>query len=99
MRSRKPAPGSVERLRQRLAHAEEGWLFASIASQVAERRHELGLSQAQLAELCDTTQSAIARLEGGGRPPRIDTLLRLASALGCELHVELRPHGSVPEED
>ena len=77
---------------RRLAHAEEGWLFASIAAQVSERRHELGLSQTQLAKLCDTTQSAIARLEGGGRPPRIDTLLRLASALGCELHVELRPN-------
>jgi transcriptional regulator with XRE-family HTH domain len=82
--------GSLERLRRRLAHADEGWLFASIASQVADRRRELGLSQAQLAELCDTTQSAIARLEGGGRPPRIDTLLRLADALDCELHVELR---------
>ncbi len=46
---------------------------------------------AELAALCDTTQSAIARLESGGRPPRIDTLLRIASALECELHVELRP--------
>ena len=99
MRSRQSAPGSVERLRRRLAHAEEGWLFASIAAQVAERRHELGLSQAQLAKLCDTTQSAIARLEGGGRPPRIDTLLRLASALGCELHVELRPYEPDSEEE
>ena len=82
----------VERLRRRLAHADEGWLFSSIAAQVTERRHALGLSQAQLAELVGTTQSAIARLERGGRPPRIDTLLRIADALGCELHVELRPH-------
>ena len=82
----------VERLRRRLAHADEGWLFSSIATQVTERRHALGLSQAQLAELVGTTQSAIARLERGGRPPRIDTLLRIADALGCELHVELRPH-------
>jgi transcriptional regulator with XRE-family HTH domain len=48
-----------------------------------------------LAEICGTTQSAIARLESGGRPPRIDTLLKLAHALDCELHVELRP--SPPE--
>ena len=82
----------VERLRRRLAHADEGWLFSSIAAQVTERRQALGLSQAQLAELVGTTQSAIARLERGGRPPRIDTLLRIADALGCELHVELRPH-------
>jgi transcriptional regulator with XRE-family HTH domain len=48
------------------------------------------LSQRELADLCATTQSAIARLEGGGRPPRIDTLLRLSDALDCELVVELR---------
>jgi transcriptional regulator with XRE-family HTH domain len=81
----------VERLRQRLAGAEEGWLFAQIAGQVAERRQALGISQAELARRCGTTQSAIARLEGGGRPPRIDTLLRIADALGSDLVVELRP--------
>jgi predicted transcriptional regulator len=80
----------IERIRERLAHAEEGWLFAQIAGQVSERRRELGLSQVQLAELCGTTQSAIARLESGGRPPRIDTLQRIANALDCELAVELR---------
>ena len=82
----------VERLRQRLAHAEEhGWFFSKIAEEVAEQRRARGLSQQELAELCATTQSAIARLEAGGRPPRIDTLLRIANALDCELRVELRP--------
>ena len=92
-RRRDPKDGAgrpLERLRERLAHAEEGWLFAQIAEAVAERRRERRLSQAELAELCGTTQSAIARLEGGGRPPRIDTLLRLANALDCDLVVELR---------
>lgn len=84
----------LERLRRKLSGAEEGWFFAQIAERVAERRKELGLSQAQLAELCDTTQSAIARLEGGGRPPRIDTLLRLANALDCDLRVDLVPRAS-----
>ena len=61
---------AVERLRERLAGAQDGWLFAQIAEQVADRRRALGLSQAELAEICGTTQSAIARLEsGGGRPP------------------------------
>jgi transcriptional regulator with XRE-family HTH domain len=80
---------SVERIRARLAGAEEGWLFAQIAGQVADRRKERGLSQADLAELVGTTQSAIARLESGGRPPRIDTLLRIANALDADLHIEL----------
>ena len=80
----------VERIRARLAGAEEGWLFAQIAGQVADRRKERGLSQADLAALVGTTQSAIARLESGGGPPRIDTLLRIANALDADLHVELR---------
>lgn len=83
----------IERIRERLAGAEEGWLFAQIAGQVGDRRRELGLSQVQLARLCNTTQSAIARLESGARPPRIDTLQRIANALDCELAVELRPRG------
>ncbi len=82
----------IERLRGALAGADEnGWFFAQIADQVVEQRKARGLSQAQLAELVATTQSAIARLESGGRPPRIDTLLRIANALDCELEVELRP--------
>jgi transcriptional regulator with XRE-family HTH domain len=81
----------LERLRKRLAGAENGWFFAAIADQVAERRLALGMSQQELARAVGTTQSAIARLETGGRPPRIDTLLRIAEALDCDLIVELRP--------
>jgi transcriptional regulator with XRE-family HTH domain len=90
--SERASERTIERLRERLAHVgDNGWFFAQIAEQVSERRRELGLSQKQLAELTGTTQSAIARLESGGRPPRIDTLLRITSALDCELEVRLRP--------
>ncbi|MDQ3822072.1 MAG: helix-turn-helix transcriptional regulator [Actinomycetota bacterium] len=85
-------PRAIERLRERIAGVDEGgWFFAQIADRVAQRRAELGLSQRDLAERTGTTQSAIARLEAGGRPPRIDTLLRIAHALDCDLAVELRP--------
>lgn len=85
-------PDAFERLRERLAHvdADQGWFFAQIAQRVAEQRKAHGLSQQELAALTGTTQSAIARLESGGRPPRIDTLLRIAEALDCELVIELR---------
>jgi ribosome-binding protein aMBF1 (putative translation factor) len=85
---------AIDRLRERAERAvapEGGYLFAQIADDVATRRTELGLSQRELAELTGTTQSAIARLERGGRPPRIDTLLRIAEALDCDLRDELRP--------
>src|SRR3954468_9141592 len=85
------AKGPVERLRERIVAGARGWFFAQIADRVAERRGAMGLSQRQLAELCGTTQSAIARLERGGRPPRIDTLLSIAEALDCDLNVELVP--------
>ena len=89
------ATEALERLRERFAGVEDGWFFAVIAEQVTDRRKELGLSQAELAELVATTQSAIARLESGGRPPRIDTLLRIANALDCGLVVELRPRTQI----
>jgi transcriptional regulator with XRE-family HTH domain len=70
---------------------EEDRLWAALAARVAEQRRDRGLSQRELADLCGTTQSAIARVERGVRPPRLDTLLRIAGALDCELAVELRP--------
>ena len=79
-----------ERALKRIAGVGDGgWFFAQVAGQVATQRQALDLSQRQLAELTGTTQSAIARLERGGRPPRIDTLLRIAEALDCQLVVEL----------
>jgi transcriptional regulator with XRE-family HTH domain len=87
-------PSGLERLRQRLsgvAAEEADDLFAEIARQVTETRKSWGLSQKDLAELCGTTQSAVARLEAGRRPPRIDTLKRVATALDCDLKVELKP--------
>ena len=86
-------PDAFERLRERLAHVDpdQGWFFTQVAEQVATQRKARDLSQAELAELTGTTQSAIARLEAGGRPPRIDTLLRIAEALDCELVVDLQP--------
>ncbi len=88
-RARPPRP--LERIRERIATGDRGWFFAAIADKVAERRIAKGFSQRELAELVGTTQSAIARLERGGRPPRIDTLLKIAEALDCELLVELVP--------
>ena len=83
--------GALERLQERIRTADRGWIFAAVADKVSERRQAAGLSQRELAELVGTTQSAIARLERGGRPPRIDTLLRIADALECDLVVDLKP--------
>ena len=82
----------IRRLRQRLDHAgPDHEAYAAIAAQVTDQRLSRRLSQRELAELCGTTQSAIARFEAAERPPRVDTLLRIARALDCELEVRLRP--------
>jgi len=90
-RARNDVKRPLERLHERIATGDRGWLFAAIADKVAERRIAMNMSQRELALRVGTTQSAIARLERGGRPPRIDTLLRIAEALDCDLHVELVP--------
>ena len=50
-------------------------------------RTEKGLTQADLAERMGTTQSAIARMERGGTRPSLNTLEKLASAVGQDLVV------------
>ena len=52
-------------------------------------RTEAGLTQAELAERMGTTQSAVARIEGGGTRPSLETLEKLAAAVGQELVVGL----------
>ncbi|MGB2978261.1 MAG: helix-turn-helix domain-containing protein, partial [Propionicimonas sp.] len=55
---------------------------------IYDLRTEAGLSQRELAARMGTTQSVISRLEeGGGARNRIDTLARVATALGRHLVV------------
>ena len=55
-------------------------------------RAEASLTQAELAERMGTTQSAIARMEGGGTQPTLETLEKLAGAVGQELVVGVGEH-------
>ena len=52
-------------------------------------RAKANLSQAELAKRIGTTQSAIARLEGGGVSPSLSTLRRYAEATGSRLEINL----------
>ena len=52
---------------------------------LSDRRRELGLSQTTVAARMGTSQSALARLEGGDSDPRISTVERYALAVGEEL--------------
>lgn len=60
------------------AQAEE---FA-IARELIAARTRAGLSQGEVAQRMGTTQSVVARLESGKRPPSMRTVQRFAQAVG-----------------
>lgn len=60
-----------------------------LAMEIRALREARGLSQRELAERVGTTQSAIARLEGGNVSPSLLTLDKIAEALQAELSVSL----------
>jgi len=76
----------------RTAHEELAPEFA-LARAVIEARGRAGLTQEQLAERMDTTQSVIARLESGRTRPSTQTLERLAAATGSRLRISFEPVG------
>lgn len=68
------------------------------AELIKEARRSAGLTQAELAERMQTTQSVIARLESGRANPRFDTVLRAIAATGQELEARLRPARTAVDE-
>ena len=66
---------------------EEAEIEAGIISDMIKQRSAIGLSQRDLAELCDIPQSSIARIETGKITPRLDTLLKILKQLGLTLSV------------
>ena len=65
-----------------------------LASQMIAARVRAGLTQEQLAQRMGTTQSAIARLEGGGRAPSVKTLEKYAEATGTRLVLRFEGKGN-----
>lgn len=62
-----------------------------IARALIEARVRAGLSQGQVAERMGTTQSVVARLESGRRPPSMRTVERFARAVGGKLILRIEP--------
>lgn len=64
-------------------------LAGDLGQAVYNRRIELGLSQAELAERAGMTQPQISRMEGGDTVPTLPLLRRLAKALDGVLNVAI----------
>ena len=60
---------------------------AAIISAMIEQRNELGLSQRELASLCNIPQSSVARIESFQTTPNLTTLLKLFRVLGLKISI------------
>ena len=57
-----------------------------------ERREELGISQSELAKLCNLSLNGISKLESnkdGSREMKLSTLFKLSKFLGFELALKV----------
>ena len=59
----------------------------ALAHALIGARAQAGLTQEELAQRMGTTQSAIARMEGGKGRPSTSTLAKVAKATGTKLRV------------
>lgn len=59
----------------------------ALAAAIAEARGRAGLTQEEVAQRMQTTQSNIARLEAGRTTPSTRTLERFAEAIGARLKI------------
>lgn len=53
-------------------------------------RRRVGLSQESLAKLCGLHRTEISLVEKGGRTPRVDTLIKLASSVEVDVEELLK---------
>ena len=66
---------------------DEAKAEAAIISAMIEQRNALGLSQRDLASMCEIPQSSVARIESCKTTPRLDTILKIFKQLGLSITV------------
>ena len=65
------------------------WFRADFAEQVAALMKERHLEQADIAKLLGVNSSYISILLSGNRSLKLDTMAKIAAALGMEIRLEL----------
>lgn len=61
-----------------------------LVEQLTERRKSLGISQSELAQLCNLSVNGISKFESnaGEREVKLSTLFKLSEVLGIKLSLE-----------
>ena len=62
-------------------------LRTQLMGELANARHDKGISQRKLEELSGVKQPVIARMENGTNSPQLDTVLKVLGALGKTLAI------------
>lgn len=66
---------------------EEAEMISSIVSSIIKQRNNKGLTQRELAELCNLPQSSIARIESCKSTPNLTTLVNIFEHLGLKITI------------
>lgn len=61
--------------------------LSQIVGAMIEQRHNLDLSQRDLAKLCGLPHSSVARIESGKSTPNLGTLLKIFRQLGLSFTI------------
>lgn len=61
--------------------------ISAIVSAMIAKRNALGLSQRELAAMCDIPQSSVARIESFKTTPNLATLIKILRNLGLTLKI------------
>jgi DNA-binding XRE family transcriptional regulator len=67
---------------------DEAEALSKIVGAMIEQRHNLNLSQRDLAEMCGIPHSSVARIESGKTSPNLSTLLKIFDHLGLCFSVQ-----------
>lgn len=69
-----------------------------MARELIEARTHAHMTQDEVAQRMGTTQSVVARLESGKRPPSLRTVKRYAEAVGGRVVVRIEFQGTAPKK-
>lgn len=67
---------------------DEAEALSKIVGAMIEQRHNLNLTQRDLAEMCGIPHSSVARIESGKTSPNLSTLLKIFDQLGLSFIVQ-----------